>query len=1205
MRIEKNGIHCNVNLPRPKDGHAGGLSQISGFLPSRGSFALQSGLSTRILPFANSMPPIKCPTCDRRLAIAAGLAGRSVRCPHCKNIFIADTTRGERGSVTTVGPSDAAVQSPPPPVGSDDQTIDRSTPVTPSGPKKSTQKLGRFEIVCLLGEGGFGQVFKAFDPQLERMVALKVPKFSGSNAPAVRRFITEAKAAARLRHPNIVPTFDAGKLNQHYYIASGFIEGQSLADRIDQAPIEIRQAAKWGAAIASAVHYAHQQGLIHRDIKPPNVMLDPQDEPQLLDFGLAKWIHEDSSMTVDGAIMGTPAYMSPEQASGDHANIGPHSDQYSVGVVLYELLTGLPPFTGTPHAVLNKVLHDSPPTIRSLKPSLPKDLDAICQRAMHRDPSRRYDSVSHLHDDLVAWSTGMPVSARTPSMVEKAVNWSRRNPGVATLSLLLLGTLVGGILLSTGLAYRSNQNAIRADRSAGDANRQAERAELETRRAIMAEGKAKIAQGQANEQAEVARRGTRRALDAERVAQEKTIVAQAEAQRASDAEQLARQQTELVEAANAEMAETLARNHFTLAVARWNANRPAEAIEYLQKVPLQNRQIEWHLSRRQFEGALITLDNHPGVETICLSPDGQRLISIGGAKMMSWDTANAKCLDEAEGPGFILISQAAFSPRGDRLLLGGGFGTGIGRLSMRMIDGGELIFNAKGLTGGIQSVAFSPDGQQFATGDEQGGIRRWSASDGKSLDRDSYHEMGVSKLSYSPDGKHLVSAGSNKTLQLWDADGRDQAKVLSGHEEPVTDVAFHPGGTMFVSCSHDHTLKAWDLATRSEERTYKGHADAVQCVAFCPSGRRMLSGSVNGIIKLWDVDTGKVLQTLKGHSFGINEIVVSPDGRRAYSVSNDHLIKVWSLQDGVQLTESTQPPKDKLTATSVDGRFKATAVAQSLTVQDTINKVELPSIGHRHPITCVAFNPAGTIIASGSWGTPHWMVQNGKRPSSKLHLTDVQSRKRLYSLAIDLEGIEGVQFSPDGQRLLSSHIDHSMTLWSVDDGKLLQRFEGHSYPIESMSFSPDGRRIISGQWWDGLVKIWNCQTGEELRSLEGFTPGEVRQIEVFFSREGQTIVAKVNGATQAWDGSPQNDQIDPETIMAKIIQPNPKWHEDQAKLAAVHNNWYAATFHCAWWLHDQPGSPNAQNALRSAYRRLIAEGGGPRPLLPPILRKVM
>jgi eukaryotic-like serine/threonine-protein kinase len=267
--------------------------------------------------------------------------------------------------------------------------------------------LGRFRIVGLLGRGEHATVYRAYDPILERDVALKVPRHGILRThKVINRFLGEAKALARLRHPRIVPVYEAGCAGERYYIAMALIEGRSLAEKLADYPLAIHQAAEIVAELAEALAYAHTQGVIHRDVKPANIRLDDRGAVYLMDFGIAYRPDSGEIPLPPGMILGTPAYLAPEQAQGGQVGVLPASDQYSLGVVFYELLSGRPPFCGPPSYVMFHTIHHPPPSPRTFAPLVPRSLAAICLKALAKSPAKRYTNCQHFADDLRRWLRG-------------------------------------------------------------------------------------------------------------------------------------------------------------------------------------------------------------------------------------------------------------------------------------------------------------------------------------------------------------------------------------------------------------------------------------------------------------------------------------------------------------------------------------------------------------------------------------------------------------------------------------------------------------------------------------------------------------------------------------------------------------------------------------------------------------------------------
>ncbi|MGD0519172.1 MAG: serine/threonine-protein kinase, partial [Thermoguttaceae bacterium] len=325
--------------------------------------------------------------------------GLHLRCPQCLDLVaVADHQSQDQIQCTSCGSQIAWVGA---------ETL--ASPAAAGGGAEVGQRIGRFELIERLGSGGFGEVWKARDTQLDRTVAVKIPLRGMLGPEEVEKFLREARAAAQLRHPNIVSIHEVGLEGKRIYIVADFIEGLSLDKWLAGRRVACRDCAALCVKIAEGLHHAHECGVIHRDLKPGNIMIDRRGEPHIMDFGLAKREAGETAMTVDGQILGTPAYMSPEQAKGFAHGADRRTDVYSLGVILFELLTGERPFRGSLQMLLKQVMQDDPVSPRKLDGHVPRDLDTICLKCLQKEPARRYPTARALSEELGRYLAGKPI----------------------------------------------------------------------------------------------------------------------------------------------------------------------------------------------------------------------------------------------------------------------------------------------------------------------------------------------------------------------------------------------------------------------------------------------------------------------------------------------------------------------------------------------------------------------------------------------------------------------------------------------------------------------------------------------------------------------------------------------------------------------------------------------------------------------------
>ena len=322
----------------------------------------------------------------------------------------------------------------------------------------SEKRLGHFQLLQRLGQGAFGEVWKARDSELDRIVAIKIPRREKLTEADAEKFLREARAAAQVRHPNIVSVYEVGREDGFIYIASEFIEGASLDQWIEAHPLTVRESVELCAKVAEALHHAHEAGVVHRDLKPQNILVDTLGEPHIADFGLAKRDAGEITMTVEGAILGTPAYMPPEQARGEGHNADRRSDVYSLGVILFRLLTGELPFRGQRQMLMLQILNEEPPRPRALDSRIPRDIETICQKCLEKESSRRYATAQLLAEDFRRWLTGHAIHARPIGRLARGWRLCRRNPLVSALTITVAAVLIVGVAVSSYFAVKAGQN---------------------------------------------------------------------------------------------------------------------------------------------------------------------------------------------------------------------------------------------------------------------------------------------------------------------------------------------------------------------------------------------------------------------------------------------------------------------------------------------------------------------------------------------------------------------------------------------------------------------------------------------------------------------------------------------------------------------------------------------------------------------------
>ena len=1005
---------------------------------------------------------------------------------------------------------------------------------------------GDFRLISEIARGGMGVVYKARQENLQRVVALKMILTGQIASPRdVQRFRQEAEAAACLQHQNIVPIFEVGHHNGQHYFSMGYVDGPSLATIVKEGPLPPREAAAIVEQVAGAIAYAHERGVIHRDLKPANILLDRvpdgsaqnrshaitlsgsinhakragQYVPKVTDFGLAKIVQGDHGLTGTGDIIGTPSYIPPEQAAGQVDGLEPSVDVYSIGAILYCLLTGRPPFyAATVMETLVQVLDQEPIAPRLLNPLVPRDLETICVKCLQKERRHRYGSAQQLIDELRRFQNGEPIEARPVNSLERSWRWCRRNPVVSSLVSIVALLLLLGTIVSTSFAINADRNATIARQLASDKDTLA----------LIAEQKAA------------------EAASSERLRSKELYVAR-----------------------------------MNLVQRAWEQERVPRMLELLTSlVPTDAdetdlRGFEWRYWWDLLHSDEITIDAGGRVHSIDCSPDG-RTLAVGSHEFTLWDIRSGQllhrlddrmCRSVAVSPDGRLVAACferqvivfavesgeivhelngqaeivfcvAFHPDGNRLVSGGGDAdnpqnTGSGELIVWDLDAGEPLVSIKELPSALVSLAFDPDGSHLAAGNLGGIITQWDTVNWvrtKSWKAGSVNST-ISGLSFSVDGRQIVSSGWHS--KLWG----DQVGTLEGRGGAVSDAEFHPDGRHVFGGLESGTVCLWDLPSKELVRQWQGHTARITSVSTGAQGDRIVSAAKDGGIKVWDPSINQNRRRLKAPKY-VSQVRFSPDSQWLACAEGKELepdrpgvVLLWNLAEGQRRAtlRGSQSGVFGVAFDPIDGRSLATAGADGSVLlwdRDSASVIE-QFADLESPVRGIDFHPDGVRIATAEesgcvsiWNRQthdlerEFALTGGRTqhvrfsPSGQYLAALSKRRIAVWDVLtgaevshVVMENSHALAIGPDS-RIIAATDGRELGLWNLSSGENQFRLTAHNRSCKAVVVAPDGRTVATGGL-DGTLKLWSAETGEQLLVFS-----DVGQLTtVAFSPDGTRLAA--------------------------------------------------------------------------------------------------
>jgi WD40 repeat protein len=936
-----------------------------------------------------------------------------------------------------------------------------------------------------LGRGGMGIVYRAHRLSLNRQVALKMilgGAFHTTNF--AKRLRLEAEATAALDHPNIVTIYEVGEHNGQPFFTMRLVEGTNLAQKLKAGPVTPHQAATLMVTVARAIQHAHERGVLHRDLKPSNILLDTQGQPHVTDFGLARIMHADSSLTLSQAAIGTPSYMAPEQAAGNTKKVTTAADIYSLGAILYELLTGRPLFRAeTPLQAIRQVMEREPERPSRINPRITHDLETICLKCLEKDPARRYPSAQELAEELGRFLRHEPIHARPAGPVGRAWRWCRRKPVVAGMTAAVFALLLTVTVVSVSSARRIAAEAQRTEEKARELRLNLYVADMNVAyQAIRENNLARARQIIANYLPGAPREGGERAVGGQ------------EDLRGWEWRYLWKLSrgdatTILSGHSNAVNCAVFSRDGKTLITAGFD-----------QTVRI------WDVATSRTVRVLTGFRDKLQGNSVALSPDGKSLAVADGTDIQVFETATwgrVQTLTNPTWPGFIESLPIAFSPDGKTLSCNAE--TEIRHWNTTTWE--QLASQPTNLVDEFtRLLTYSPDGRLFATG-KKDGVAVWDASSTPPRQRFLGSLIWPFAVNFSPDGRKIASGGVGGEAIVWNVEtGEEIVRLpLGGTATLVTELAWSPDGRRLAVSDDEQVIRVWDMEQGKFVSTLRGSYDEVNVMVFSPDGDTLVSGCADGGTRLFSTlpqvtpETILTFGRLLGCSADGSVVVHSTNAMVTFwDAPSRHLLRSFKIPAAAGLGDSIIASRDVrlLAYVGADG------IARVLNLTTGEQLAEL-ALNPPPKWPWFAFSPDSRLLAisddTRARGGGGWTL-----------VCDLRSGERR---TLPGEDVYRPSFSPDGS-MLATGFGYDVRVWSVPGLRSLATFTGHTWTINGIAFSPDGT-LLAAMGRNSQIILWEVVTGQ-IRPFNGLARGN-GLTSAAFSRDGKTLVSGSNVSPELWN----------------------------------------------------------------------------------------